>query len=272
MKKYLMYALVTLSLTLSLTLLGATPARAEQYYITSGGESLNALAEQYAADAELLAAINNCAADQPMTAGELLLLPEQPALQLTVQSGDTLYSLARQYDTTVSELCEDNGISDAALIYPGQTLLLPLDEEQSAYPSDVAEAVVMPVFASRSSTYSWPVEGVITSLFGLRSRDFHSGLDLAADSGTPIGAAAAGYVIESDWKNDAYGYTVMLDHGDGRQTLYAHCSELLVQVGDVVRRGQSVALLGNTGNSTGPHVHFEVRVDGICVDPLDYLR
>lgn len=269
MKKYLMYALIALGGLLFCP----AQALADQYYITCGGESLNTLAEQYAADAELLAAINNRAADQPMAAGELLLLPEQTALRFTVQPGDTLYSLARRYDGSVAELCEVNGIADATRIYPGQTLLLPLDEEEIAaasYPE--TETVLMPVFASRSKAYYWPLEGEITSRFGPRGRGFHSGLDIAADSGSLIYAAAAGYVVESGWKNDAYGYTVMLEHDNGRHTLYGHCSALLVSAGDTVRRGQSIAQVGSTGNSTGAHLHFELRINNECVDPLDYLR
>ena len=94
---------------------------------------------------------------------------------------------------------------------------------------------------------------------------------MAADQGTVIQAAAAGLVTEADWKNDAYGYAVMLDHGNGVETLYGHCSQLLVKAGQQVRAGDAIALVGSTGNSTGPHVHFEVRVNGACQDPLDYL-
>jgi murein DD-endopeptidase MepM/ murein hydrolase activator NlpD len=271
MRKYLMYVLVAMCAMLCLP----AQAMAAQYYIAAGGESMNSMAEQYAVDPELLAAINNYTPDEPVVAGDLLLLPEQTALKLTVESGDTLYSLAQEYNSDVAELCEFNHISNASRIYPGQTLLLPIEEEVSAYLTADAsmETVLMPVFASRGgSGYIWPVEGEITSLFGLRSRGDHSGLDLAADSGTPIVAAANGYVSESDWKNDAYGYAVMLDHGDGFQTVYGHCSQLLVKAGDVVRQGDAIALIGSTGNSTGPHLHFEIRIGGVCVDPLDYLR
>ena len=78
-------------------------------------------------------------------------------------------------------------------------------------------------------------------------------------------------VTEADWKNDAYGYAVMIDHGNGYTTLYGHCSELLVESGQKVKAGESVALVGSTGNSTGPHVHFEVRINGSCTDPLEIL-
>ena len=77
--------------------------------------------------------------------------------------------------------------------------------------------------------------------------------------------------VPAPFSHDAYGYAVVIDHGDGRQTLYGHCSYVVAQVGDQVRTGETVALVGSTGNSTGPHLHFEIRENGVCVDPLLYL-
>lgn len=137
--------------------------------------------------------------------------------------------------------------------------------------------------SSSTSTYSggvflWPVPDYvrISSYFGYRVHPilgytkFHSGLDLAASSGKPILAANDGTVIFSGTKN-GYGKTIMIDHGGGLVTLYGHCSSLLVSTGTAVSRGQTVALVGSTGQSTGPHCHFEVRKDGTPVNPLDYL-
>jgi len=98
----------------------------------------------------------------------------------------------------------------------------------------------------------------------------HTGIDIAASSGTNILAANAGTVITAGW-NNSYGYMVMIDHGGGIITLYAHSSKLLVQKDDIVNRGQVIALVGSTGNSTGPHIHFEVRVNGEYKNPLNYV-
>ncbi|MGE5554097.1 MAG: murein hydrolase activator EnvC family protein [Betaproteobacteria bacterium] len=123
----------------------------------------------------------------------------------------------------------------------------------------------------------WPVRGQITSDFGwrvhpiFRSRRFHSGLDIAAAYGVPVTAAAGGTVILSGWVG-GYGKTVIIDHGGGISTLYGHNSSLLVKVGETVRAGQTIAKVGSTGYSTGPHVHFEVRKDGETVDPRAWLR
>jgi murein DD-endopeptidase MepM/ murein hydrolase activator NlpD len=116
----------------------------------------------------------------------------------------------------------------------------------------------------------WPVNGPVTSGFGLRWGRMHEGIDIAAPMGTPIWAAAAGTVIHSGWLG-GYGYLVVVDHGNGLSTAYGHASALLVAVGQEVSQGETIALVGSTGHSNGPHLHFEVRVNGVAVDPLLYL-
>ena len=112
---------------------------------------------------------------------------------------------------------------------------------------------------------------MITSRFGWRSSGYHKGLDVAAVTGTPIVAAAAGTVITSGWSNTGYGYCVRIAHENGVETLYAHCSELYVSEGQYVAQGQKIADVGSTGWSTGPHLHLEIRVNGSVVNPQYYL-
>ncbi|MBR3396006.1 MAG: peptidoglycan DD-metalloendopeptidase family protein [Firmicutes bacterium] len=124
----------------------------------------------------------------------------------------------------------------------------------------------------------WPSQAStrITSPFGWRylallgGRNYHTGVDIGAAGGTNILAANSGKVIKAGW-NNSYGYMVMIDHGGGIVTLYAHSSKLLVKTGDVVARGQAIALIGSTGQSTGNHLHFEVRVNGAYQNPLNYI-
>jgi murein DD-endopeptidase MepM/ murein hydrolase activator NlpD len=121
-----------------------------------------------------------------------------------------------------------------------------------------------------------PVSGPVGSGFGIRSDPItgrpalHTGLDFPAETGTPIHAAAGGLVLESKWHPE-YGQIVEIDHGNGLSTRYAHCSKVLVSAGSLVKRGQPVALIGTTGRSTGPHLHFEVLVDGVPQDPRRFL-
>jgi murein DD-endopeptidase MepM/ murein hydrolase activator NlpD len=124
--------------------------------------------------------------------------------------------------------------------------------------------------APSAAGFIWPVNGTVTSGFGMRWGRMHEGIDVAAPTGTPIWAAAAGTVIYAGWLG-GYGYLVVVDHGNGLATAYAHCSSILVSVGQSVELGETVALVGSTGHSTGPHLHFEVRVNGVAVDPLLYL-
>jgi murein DD-endopeptidase MepM/ murein hydrolase activator NlpD len=116
----------------------------------------------------------------------------------------------------------------------------------------------------------WPVPGTVTSGFGWRWGRMHEGIDIAVGSGTPVVAAAAGTVIQAGWLG-GYGNLVVVDHGNGLATAYAHNSSLAVGVGQAVGQGEVLAYSGSTGNSSGPHVHFEVRVNGAAADPLGYL-
>lgn len=115
-----------------------------------------------------------------------------------------------------------------------------------------------------------PVSGTITSRFGRRGRGTHTGLDIAAPTGTTIKAAASGKVTFSGPKG-SYGNMVIITHADGTQTYYAHCNTLSVKAGQSVSQGQKIATVGSTGNSTGPHLHLEVRVNGVAQNPQNYI-
>lgn len=120
----------------------------------------------------------------------------------------------------------------------------------------------------------WPASGEVSSRYGLRwgGSDFHPGIDIAADEGTPVVATADGVIVESGWNSGGYGYMVDIDHGNGIITRYGHNSQLAVSVGTAVKKGQVIAYVGNTGFSTGPHLHYEVRVNGRAVNPDKYLQ
>lgn len=149
-----------------------------------------------------------------------------------------------------------------------------------------AEKLVAEILALQSSeaytggTMSWPAKSStrVTSPFGnrlhpvLKKYKLHTGIDIGAAMGTDILAANSGKVIKAAYNAGGYGYYVMIDHGGGIVTLYAHSSKLLVSAGDIVVRGQTIAKVGSTGMSTGPHLHFEVRINGQYVNPLDYVK
>lgn len=126
--------------------------------------------------------------------------------------------------------------------------------------------------ARGTGTLSWPMSrGSITSRYGMRRGRMHSGVDIAAPTGSPITAADSGVVTMAEWYG-GYGRTVIVDHGNGTSTLYGHCSESLVRVGSKVSKGQLIARVGSTGRSTGAHLHFEVRENGRARDPMSYFK
>lgn len=122
----------------------------------------------------------------------------------------------------------------------------------------------------------WPARGDVTSRFGWRNSpwgsgsDWHPGIDIANNMGTPIFATADGEVVRGEW-SDGYGNLVQIDHRNGIATLYGHNSQIIVHNGQLVKKGQLIAYVGSTGNSTGPHVHYEIRVNGTAVNPESFL-
>ncbi len=147
----------------------------------------------------------------------------------------------------------------------------PVSEEQMEEKEAPEGTSFRPVTTEAALTA--PLSGKITSPFGYRlhpiteKADFHRGIDIAAQEGTAVHAAADALVVEAGW-SDIYGNYLLLEHSDGFQTMYAHCQRLIAQEGDVLRRGERIALVGSTGVSTGPHVHFEVIVEDQSCDPL----
>ncbi|WP_412026451.1 M23 family metallopeptidase [Deinococcus yunweiensis] len=184
------------------------------------------------------------------------------AATIRVESGDTLTRLAVRHGTTITALMQANPGLQPDRLRPGQALQLPGRAPSRAAPRDRAQTVVRP--ASIRVQAVLPVRGQLTTPPSAR----HTGLDLAAPTGTPIRAALAGTVRESRFDaRYGWGWTVVIDHGDGMSTRYSHNSANLVRPGQEVSVGQVIARVGSTGNSTGPHVDFRVYRAGAQVDP-----
>jgi len=196
-----------------------------------------------------------------------------------VDRGETLSAIARQYKVTVASLVIANRLrGPRAKLSPGQRLTIPrpgaaptlrarrgpVDE-----PLPLSLVLGVPEF-DEAPSFGWPVAGPVTSTFGRRHHSWHRGLDIRADAGTPILAAAAGVVIASGFE-PRYGQRVTIEHEGGFMTVYAHNERNFVDVGQGVRAGQVIALVGRTGRATGEHVHFEIRYDGRVYNPLYLL-
>ena len=142
---------------------------------------------------------------------------------------------------------------------PQKDMVLPTEAPTPMPSSDLMEP-----------SFKEPAVGVLTSPFGSRWGRNHNGIDIGAEHGSDILAADGGTILLADWV-EGYGNYLIIDHENGFQTAYAHCSELLVSQGEKVSQGQVVALVGNTGNSTGPHLHFEIKFNDVFQNPLDYV-
>lgn len=260
--KGFLWVLVFLAL-LSLTFgrLPAARAGAQVFtYTVQPGDTLWGIARQYGLSVRALVACNEITDADRIYPGQVLQIPQVRGVVVhTIARGDTLWGLSRRYGVSVEALCRANPGVEPRRLIPGKTLLVPAARRDRQAPG------------RGSLTLSWPLRGPISSPFGPRLEGFHYGLDIAAPRGTSIKAARSGRVVECGWKG-SYGRTVVIDHGGGLVTLYAHASRLLVQPGQWVKQGEVIALVGSSGRSTGPHLHFEVRIAGQPVDPRRYLR
>lgn len=183
-----------------------------------------------------------------------------------VRQGETLWSISRQYGMTVQQLSEMNGLNSTA-IHVGQSLAI--RGHGSGSTPKVRPPEKKPVIAEDSGLYC-PLKGRVTSEFGLRDGKPHKGIDISAPLGEPIYAALAGKVVYSGLQK-GYGNLIIIEHPGAVMTVYAHNDANLVRQGDHVSKGQPIATVGNTGNSTGPHLHFEYRKQGRAINPRKVL-
>jgi lipoprotein NlpD len=214
--------------------------------------------------------------------GRLLVLPilliacatPSRGIYHVVDRGENLFRIGKAYDVHYLELARLNGIRDPHRIEVGQRIFIP--GATRPLPVEIItpraiEVAIPPETYGRDSGMIWPTrEGTLTSRFGRRNGSVHDGIDIAAREGTPIHAVRAGRVIYSD-RLPGYGNLVILDHGAGLTTVYAHNSANEVREGQRVSQGQRIARVGRTGRTTGPNLHFEVRVRNVARDPLRYL-
>lgn len=191
-----------------------------------------------------------------------------PGVFHVVKPGQTVWRIAKTYNVSLELLAGINDLEDPTVIESGQRLFIPGADrllEVEVYQPQDRPAVVR----TGDLQLQWPLSGAITSRYGGRRR--HTGLDIAAPRNTPVLAAADGEVTYSGNGLRGYGNLVVIDHGQGVVTLYAHNRRNLARKGQRVRRGERIARVGSTGHSTGPHLHFEVQIDGKRVDPQKYL-
>lgn len=239
----------------------SVPARPRviQHTVTQG-ENLYDIAEKYGIDTETIRGGNPELNGGVIYPGQQLNILSEKGILHTVKPEQTIWHIARQYGVDWQKILADNPGVDAGTLQPGDKVFV----------RGGATHAEGEVSRGKTDFFAWPAKGGITSVFGYRWGVMHNGIDIAADTGETIGAARGGRVTHAGWLG-GYGMAVIIDHGRGWETLYGHASRLYVTDGDVVRSGQPLAAAGSTGNSTGPHLHFEMRRQGTPVNPLQFL-
>lgn len=238
------------------------------------GDTLSQLAEHYGTDVDSIMAVNDLAESELLTVGQEIRILTGVGLVHEVADGDSLSYLAESYAVEKNDIIEANALTNPDALVIGQELVIP--GARKSVRDRVQVASVSRSAPNRSETtrglsgFIWPVSGEITSGFGWRWGQAHRGIDIATNHGTPVGASRAGTVIFTGW-NGGYGTTVIVDHGGGVTSLYAHLSKILVSYGQNVGQGQAIGLVGSTGLSTGPHLHFEISSGGTRIDPTPIL-
>ncbi len=228
-------------------------------YVVREGDTLSTIAKLFGVSINTILWANDLPRASSIKVGQTLTILPVTGVKYTTKKGDTLATIAKKFGGDASEIASYNGLEDGSLA-PGLAILIPDGEVQS-----VAVASSKPAGGARVSVGSSIQVGYYAAPLAryIKTQGIHgyNGVDLADPVGTPIMAAATGDVIvakESGW-NGGYGSYVVIQHANGSQTLYAHQSSVVVSVGQHVVQGQTIGYVGNSGKSTGPHLHFEIR-------------
>lgn len=242
-------------------------------YIVQSGDTIFGIAAKFGLAPETIMWSNSDLEANPdwLSVGQKLLILPVNGVYHQVGGGDTVEKIAATYKVgpeaiinfPLNELDADNPVIQA-----GQWLVVPGGSKPFVPRTVTAYSGPVPADATLGSgAFGWPASGTIFQGFW----SGHPGIDIAAWIGAPVAAADSGYVIFSGWDNTGYGNTLVIDHGNGFQTLYAHLDSFSVQAGQNVSKGQTIATMGSTGNSTGPHLHFEVRQGTVQRNPVGFL-
>lgn len=255
------------------TVISAKPRDKIVDYKVVSGDTLASIAKKFDVSVDTIKWANNLKSDD-INANELLKIPPVTGVVHKVVSGDNIYSLAKKYGTDAQKIVNfpfnDFADSDTFSLSIGQSLYVPdgvVEEEKPRLPLATTYAQAQ-AGVRGSSTFIWPTSGIITQY----PVWYHMALDIANASAPPVLAADGGTVTFAGCLNWGYGCHVIVDHGNGYQTLYGHLSAISVSAGQVVGQGQQVGVMGSTGRSTGTHLHFEIRSGGTLLNPLNFLK
>ena len=263
-------------------------------YKVEAGDTVASIAEKFKIKADTILMVNNFYDANQVKEGMTINILPVDGVNHVVQKGETISTIAKKYNVKTEDIMRQNKLEEgdpilasATLVIPGGVRVVPKPQPKATYIAGGGSKKSGYVARNGGNTYSdYTYTGAKTAGFvfpapagGILTQNFHGGhaaIDFANSSGGPIVAAAAGKVIKADYGwNGGYGNVVIIDHGDGMQTLYAHNKVLYVKPGDTVEQGFHIADMGNTGNvrgRTGIHTHFEVRINGRKYPPLNFVK
>lgn len=250
-------------------------------YEVQSGETVSQIGQKFGIDTDTIKWANDLGSINAVKPGQKLKILPVSGVAHTVKSGDTLESVAKKYSASDQNILDFpfNDVPDDFKLKIGQLIIVPdgippetkVPTRSKPQPQFLGKGPSSPSFsAPGGGNFIWPTASQgISTYFAW----WHPGLDLPNRSAPPIVAADGGTVIVAGWPdNYGYGNRVVVDHGNGYQTLYAHLSNVYVSAGQKVSRGQVVGQMGSTGRSTGTHLHFEIRFKGVAVNPLAILK
>lgn len=249
------------------------PKPKTQTYVVASGDTPGGIAEMFGLKTNTVLWANDLGESDVIQVGDEFVIPAMDGVIHRVHSGDTLWDIADEYGATVDDIVRANPEMDPGALKVESKLLVPGGQPVSR--RQVASSRGGVARPSRGLDY-WPAVGPQTDSFGWRvhpvygTENFHDGLDIGVGQGTPVNAASAGTVVLAS-RYGGYGLAIKIDHGRGLVTLYAHLSQIDVEVGQKVAAGQHIGYSGNTGTSTGPHLHFSVLLNGSPTDPGPFL-
>ena len=239
-----------------------------QTYKVQNGDSISTIARKFGlTNVGTLISVNDISNVRQLAAGQKLKIPSIDGIIYTVKSGDSINTIVEKNKISLKELLDVNDLTTEVL-HAGQQLFLPRAAlDQKTLKTAMGDRFILPISAKFrwSSPYGWREDPIA------HVRSFHTGTDMACPTGTPILASMSGKVITTG-VNRVYGNYVIIDHGNGYQTLYAHMSKIIAQKGQWVSQGTRIGLVGSTGYSTGPHLHFTVYKNGKMINPLTILK
>jgi len=249
------------------------PQTAAFVYTVQEGDTLSDLAIEFGRDLRTMSCVrsDDGAPVKQLRAGDAITIPALSDLCHLVKRGETLDKIAAWYGIDKQSLlaAPQNDLASETDLRVGQHLLIP--DARSRYRDPADENLPRPQkegWRYGDGEFIWPIERQLTWVSQGFRHGKHMAIDLATRGGTQVRAADTGKVIKAGWSDNGYGYRVVIDHGIDYVTIYAHLSEYYVEEGDVVTKGEVIGAVGSTGNSTGPHLHFEIRDYGYLIDPL----